>query len=133
MLATERGIDTGLAIFIVLILCFLSFFPIRLSRNVRMHALVFSIFFLSNTFVLLMKSLFGMRLWYEVNTILLGITAASVVAWLTLLRTAGEDSSRAPIRFGQEQESRLLAHLDTLNAALLRASSRPKPPLLDRL
>jgi hypothetical protein len=124
MLAMERGINTGLALFIILILCFMSFFPVKLSRNVRMHALVFSIFFLSNTFVLLMKSLFGMRLRYEVNTMLLAITAASVVAWLTLLRTAGEDSIRPPIRYGQEHESRLLAHLDTLNAALLRVSGR---------
>ena len=59
VLATERGIHTGLAIFIILILCFLSFFPVKLSRNVRVHALVFSIFFLSSTFVLLMRSLFG--------------------------------------------------------------------------
>jgi hypothetical protein len=124
MLAAERGTDTALAISIVLILCFLNFFPIRLSRNVRMHALVFSVFFLSNTFVLLMKSLFGMLLWHEVNTILLVVTAASVVAWLTLLRTAGEDSSRSPIRFGPEHERRLLLHLDTLNAALLRVSIR---------
>src|ERR1035438_1989752 len=83
MLATERGIHTGLAIFIVLILCFLSLFPVQLSRNVRVHALVFSIFFLSHTFVALMRSLFGLRLVDEVNTVLLGITAASVVAWLT--------------------------------------------------
>src|ERR1035438_5001934 len=124
MLATERGIDTALAIFIVLILCFLSLFPVKLSRNVRVHALVFSIFFLSSTFMLLMKTLFGMRLWQEVNTILLGISAASMVAWLTLLRKAGEDSIHAPIRFGPEHESRLLAHLDSLNAALLRVSSR---------
>jgi len=49
VLATERGIQTGLALFIILILCFLSLFPVKLSRNVRMHALVFSIFFLSST------------------------------------------------------------------------------------
>src|ERR1035437_1932597 len=35
MLATERGVHTGLAIFIILILCFLSFFPVKLSRNSR--------------------------------------------------------------------------------------------------
>src|ERR1039457_497190 len=78
VLATERGIHTGLAIFIVLILCFLSFFPVKLSRNVRVHALVFSIFFLSSTFMLLMRSLFGLRMADEVNTVLMGITAASV-------------------------------------------------------
>jgi len=124
VLATERGIQTGLAIFIILILCFLSFFPVKLSRNVRMHALVFSIFFLSNTFVVLMRSLFGLRLADVVNTVLLAVTAASVVAWLTLLRAAGEDSRPAPVLYGQEHESRLLAHLDSLNAALLRVSSR---------
>jgi hypothetical protein len=124
MVATERGIQTGLAIFIVLILCFLSFFPVKLSRNVRVHALVFSIFFLSSTFMLLMRSLFGMRLVHEFNTIFLGVTAASVVAWLTLLRPAGEDLRHAPVPFGQEHESRLLTHLDSLNATLLRASGR---------
>ena len=124
MLATERGIDTGLVIFIVLILCFLSFFPVKLSRNVRVHALVFSIFFLSHTFVALMRSLFGMRLADQVNTVLLGITASSVVAWLTLLRAAGEQSSPAPAVYKPEDESRLLMHLDSLNATLLRASGR---------
>ena len=124
VLATERGIQTGLAIFIILILCFLSFFPVKLSRNVRMHALVFSIFFLSNTFVVLMRSLFGLRLADVVNTVLLAVTAASVVAWLTLLRVAGEDLPHEPVLYGQEHESRLLAHLDSLNAALLRVSSR---------
>jgi hypothetical protein len=124
LLATERGIDTALAIFIILILCFLSFFPVKLSRNVRVNALVFSIFFLSNTFVLLMRSLFGKHLIDQVNTVLLGVTAASVVAWLALLRTAGEDLRLAPVPSGPEHESRLLTHLDSLNAALLRASGR---------
>jgi len=124
MLAAERGIHTGLVIFIVLILCFLSLFPVKLSRNVRVHALVFSIFFLSSTFMLLMRSLFGLRLADEVNTVLLGITAASVVAWLTLLRVAGEETQSAPALYGQAEESRLLMHLDSLNAALLRASGR---------
>jgi hypothetical protein len=124
VVATERGIQTGLAIFIILILCFLSLFPIRLSRNVRVHALVFSIFFLSTTFVLLMSSLFGMRLLNEVNITLMGVTAASLVAWLTLLRAEKEDSARAPVPIEPEHESRLLAHLDSLNAALLRTPGR---------
>ena len=124
VLATERGIQTGLALFIILILCFLSLFPVKLSRNVRMHALVFSIFFLSSTFMLLMRSLFGLRLADQVNTIMLGVSTASVLAWLTLLRTSGEEVRQAPMPFGQEHESRLLAHLDSLNAALLRVSSR---------
>jgi hypothetical protein len=88
------------------------------------HALVFSTFFLSSTFMLLMRSLFGHHLADEVNIVLMGITAASVVAWLILLRATGEYSPPVPVRSGEEHESRLLAHLDSLNAALLRASNR---------
>jgi hypothetical protein len=122
VIATERGIQTGLAIFIILILCFLSLFPVRLSRNVRVHALVFSSFFLSSTFVLLMRSLFGMHLLNVVNISLMGVTAASLAAWLLLLRVEEEDPVRTPIEPGHE--SRLLAHLDSLNATLLRTSGR---------
>ena len=124
VLAVERGTNTGLAIFIILILCFLSFFPVKLSRNVRMHALIFSIFFLGNTFVSLMRSLFGMRLGNEVNTIVMAVNAASVVAWLTLLRPAGEEVRPEPVQFVQGHESRLLAHLDAINATLLRSAHR---------
>jgi hypothetical protein len=45
LLGIERGVDTALAIFIILMLGFLSFFPLKLSRNVRVHALVFQSFF----------------------------------------------------------------------------------------
>ena len=120
-MATERGVDTALAIFILLMLCFLSFFPLRLARNVRVHALVFSVFFLSNTFVLLMRSNFGKRFTESVNTTIICVTAASVVAWLTLLRTTGEDSRQAAVAsVGPEYESRLMAHLDSINDALLK-------------
>ncbi len=125
-LAAERGVDTALAIFIILILCFLSFFPLKLGRNVRVHALVFSVFFLSNTFVLLMKSNFGKKFSDGVNTALMCVVAASVVAWLTLLRSTGEDSRQAPAALGPEYESRLLAQLDSINRALLKPSDRDK-------
>ena len=126
VVATERGVDTALAVFIILILCFLSFFPLRLARNVRVHALVFSIFFLSNTFVLVMRTNFGLKFSDWVSTALMCVTAASVIAWLTLLRTPGEDSRQAPAALGPEYESRLLAHLDSLNNALLKSSERDK-------
>src|SRR5260370_30655892 len=40
VLGTERGVDTALALFIVLLLLFLSRYPVRLSRNVRTYALI---------------------------------------------------------------------------------------------
>ena len=123
-LATERGVDTSLAIFIILMLCFLSLFPVKLSRNVRVMALVYSVFFLSNVFVLLMRSLFGLKMIGEVNTLLMAVSAASVISWLVLLRPAGEASPQLQVRVQEGYEGRLLNHLDTLNSALLRTSGR---------
>jgi len=126
VLATERGVDTALALFIILMLCFLSFFPLKLGRNVRVHALVFSVFYLSITFVLLMRLNFGLKFEDWLNTVLLVVVASSIIAWLTLLRSTGEDSKQAPAALGPEYESRLLAHLDSINSALLKASERDK-------
>jgi hypothetical protein len=124
VLATERGVDTALAILILLILCFLTYFPVKLSRNVRVHATVYSVFFLSNTFILLMRSLFGLRLADEFNTALLGVMVASVFAWLTLLSPAGEVAQPALPDLGTEHEHRLLHQLDALNAVLLKTPRR---------
>jgi len=125
-LAFERGVDTALALFVILLLCFVSFLPLRLSRNVRVHALVFSIFFLSNTFVLLMQMLFNATFKGPFNTAVSCVTTASVIAWLTLLSKSGEEARQPVAATSPEHESRLLAHLDALNSALLR-SSRPVP------
>ena len=132
VLATERGVDTALAIFIILILCFLSFFPLKLGRNVRVHALVFSVFFLSNTFVLLMRSLFGTQVYGigEYGSALRHGGERGGVADAATDR--GEDSREAPAPIGPEYESRLLAQLDSINLALLKTSEREEHARIGR-
>jgi hypothetical protein len=119
---TERGVDTALAVFIVLILLFLSFFPIRLSRNTRVHAVIYSVFFLSSTVALLLRTYFGMRVAATVNTMLLVLNLCSVLAWLALLNPAGEEVAGRPRMVDPANESRLLTQLESLNATLLRVS-----------
>jgi hypothetical protein len=119
---TERGIDTALAIFIILLLLFMSRYPIKLSRNARVHAMIYCVFFLSSTLGLLMRGLFGMLLAGPVNTALTAISAASVLAWLILLSSEGEEVPKVHPYMETPQEQRLLSQLDMLNATLLRAS-----------
>ena len=119
---TERGIDTALAVFIILLLLFLSRYPIKLSRNARVHAVIYCVFFLSSTLGLLMRGLFGMRLADTLNTAMTATGAASVLAWLILLSPAGEEVRAASAGRGTEQEKRLLTQLEMLNATLLRVS-----------
>jgi hypothetical protein len=88
------------------------------------HAVVFSLFFLSNTFGLLLHSVFGLHLKNEVDMLLMGTSSACVVAWLILLNAKGEEVQVRTLQFGRGDEERILLQLDSLNRTLLRASHK---------
>jgi hypothetical protein len=124
VLASERGVHFSLAIFILLILFFLSRYPVPLSRNVAVHSVVFSVFFLSNTLGLLLRSVFGLHVNDEVNLFLMGTSSACVVAWLVLLNARGEEVRLIAPHFGHGDEDRILLQLDSLNSTLLNVSRK---------
>lgn len=124
ILATERGVDFSLALFILLILLFLTRYPVPLSRNVVIHSVVFSLFFLSNTLGILLYSVFGLHVNSEVNLFLMGICSACMVGWLVLLNAKGEEVRLRTMQFGRGDEERILFQLDSLNDTLLRASHK---------
>jgi hypothetical protein len=120
-LAGERGLDLSLAIFILLILLFLSRYPITLSRNVRVHAVVYSVYFLMNSSATLLHTVFGLTLGEEVNLLFSVISFGAMIAWLVLLTPAGEAIPQAANHVTPEHEQRLLNQLDSLNAVLLKS------------
>jgi hypothetical protein len=124
ILATERGVDFSLAIFILLILFFLSRYPVPLSRNVAVHSVVFSVFFLSNSLGILLRSVFGLHVNDQVNLFLMGTSSACLVGWLVLLNAKGEKVRLRTVRFGRRDEERILLQLDSLNDTLLRVSHK---------
>ena len=124
ILATERGVDFSLGIFILLILFFLTRYPVPLARNVVVHSVVFSLFFLSHTLGLLLRSAFGLHVSPEINLFLMGTSSACMVAWLVLLNARGEKVQVTTQHFGRGDEERILLQLDALNDTLLRASRK---------
>jgi len=124
-LAAERGIDFSLAIFILLLLLFLAVFRVPLARNVQIHAAVYSIYFLSNTFVFLLRSVFGLRLKDQLDVLVMATSCGCLIAWLVLLSPKGESVPvpAGPVSRGEEQ--RILVHLEALNRTLLKASQGP--------
>jgi hypothetical protein len=122
--ALERGVDFSLVVFILLMLVFLGRFPIPLSRNVIVHAAIFSLYFLSAELGVLLHVLWGMKLSAEVSLFLSGASLICVGGWLWLLNPAGETApARLPV-FGSGDEQRILLQLETVNTALLRASRK---------
>lgn len=122
MVAGERGIVFSLAIFLILLLVFLALFPVRLSRNVRVHALIYTVFFLSNTIALLLRTLFGLKLADEVNAAFSVFSLLAVFSWLIFLSPAGEDVPGPALHLGRDYEQRVLSGLNSLNSTLLKVA-----------
>jgi uncharacterized membrane protein YcgQ (UPF0703/DUF1980 family) len=121
----ERAVYFSLVVFLLSILGFLMQYPITLSRNVIVHSMVFSVYFLGNTFLYLMLSMRGFESIVAVTNALSLITLAAVGAWLLMLNPAGElrkVSLRPQWMPGREEE--LVSQLNHLNAALLRATRK---------
>jgi len=123
-LRAEARVDLALVVFILLIIWFLSRYPIRVNRNVVVHTIIYSIFFFANSL--------GLVFWFfqmnikddRINTILMGISSACAVAWWIGLTAKGEEVQVHLPSLGPGAEQRVLQQLEALNATLLKASRK---------
>jgi hypothetical protein len=122
-LMIERGIDFALVVFLLLILAFLAFVPIPLSRNVIIHCVLYSIFFISNTIGILIVNVIGYRLGRVTSASLMGISVLCLAAWLVLLRREGEAKIMVLRKtWTPSDEEHLLGQMAKINAVLLGAA-----------
>ncbi len=124
LLAADRAITLSLVIFLLLMMFLLKGYPVRLSRNVILHATLFTIFFISNTIGVLFQGLFGTGLYAAIDAALMGISAVCLLTWLFFLRAAGEDVRVNLPHYAPDDEARVLDHLNALNATMLRVARR---------
>jgi hypothetical protein len=120
-----RSVYFSLMVFLLTILYFLMQYPVRLPRNIAVHSVIFSIYYLSNTVIFLLLSMLGGKSLSRARYVLLGITLASVGAWLVMLNPVGEKRMlrlRPDWMPGSEED--LVTQLNSLNAALLRATRK---------
>jgi hypothetical protein len=121
----ERAVYFSLAVFLLSILSLLMQYPITLSRNIVVHSMVFSVYFLGNSLIYLLLSMRGKGSIPMVSWALSGITLAAVGAWLVLLNPAGElRKLRLRPQWMPGREEQLVSQLNHLNAALLRATRK---------
>jgi hypothetical protein len=124
VVAGERAIDLSLALFLLLMLAFLNLYTVPLSRNVVVHAVVYTVFFLSNTLGMILRTVFGLKYATELDTGLMALSWGCSLAWLFLLSPKGEETRLRSPWFGPEQEERILWQLDSMNATLMKAGRR---------
>lgn len=121
----DRAVYFSLVAFLVTILGFLMQYPISLNRNVIVHSVVFSIYFLGNTVIYLFLSARGFGVLEVVKNASVVTTLAALGTWLVVLGPAGEMQKlrlRPDWMPGKEED--LVKQLNNLNIALLRATRK---------
>ena len=124
VMATERGLDFALAIYLILMLLFLNLYTVPLSRNIVWHAAIYTVFFVSGALGAILRTFFGMKFRTETDAASLAGSCACVLAWYFLLTPKGEEARVRQPWFKPEQEERILHQLDSLNATLLKVARK---------
>ena len=123
--ATQRGIDFALAISLLLILFFLSRYPVRLSRNVLLHAAIYTLFFLGGALTMFLRVFaVSSAATKTTNLAIEGFSCACIFVWVIFLTPKGEEVQTSFLNFGSRHEGQALRQLESLNATLLKASGR---------
>jgi hypothetical protein len=123
--ATERAVYFSLVVFLLAILFVLLHYPITLRRNIIVHSIVYSVYFLSNTVIYVVLSTLGYGTVQTVDYALQAVTLASLGAWLVLLNPAGEQrKARLRPDWMPGQEAELVQQLASLNDMLLRVARK---------
>ena len=122
-LLLERLIMTSMLVLLLCLVGFLTYFPVPLAGNVRVHLCVFALYFAMRTGLLFVRFLFGTH-WAPTITVfshVLGI--GCLLVWTVLLARLGETTPL--VRHAEpESEARLLAQLESINETLLRSTRK---------
>lgn len=119
----ERAVYFSLVVFLLTMLALLMRYPITLNRNVIVHSVVFSAYFLSNTAIFLLLSTRGFGALRIAIFATQAVNLGALGTWLAMLNKAGEQRRQRlrPARMPGREE-RLIGQLNGLNLILLRAA-----------
>ena len=121
----DRVIELALLLFLLLLTAFLGYYPVAIHRNARIHTAIFSFYFFAKTAILLLRSTIGPSIANETNLAGRLLTTFCLLCWIFLLTKAGEHRVvRSNWIMAADQEGKMLAQLDAINATLLKTTKR---------
>ena len=122
-LAFERSITFSLAVIIVILMVFLSRYPLRLDHNTYVASGFFSAMFLAQGVVRLVDSLSPRLYAFYADYPEVGFTALCFFGCGMMLRAAGTQTP-ARVAINKPRETELLLQLESMNSILSRSVGR---------
>jgi len=124
----ERGLALGLVIFIIILLFFISRYPIKLPRNNIVHCMLYSIWFSGVAALLVLASFVPKGYPHAINASLVLLGLFCYLGWAFLLSKTGEyQETRVRQNISPEREKALIGELNAMNDVLLRAARSISP------
>jgi hypothetical protein len=121
----DRVMELALLVFLLLLAGFLAYFPVLLHKNARVHAAVFTFYFLAKTVVLVFRGMLGVDVSNITNLAGRLITTVCLLCWIFLLSRAGEQRTvHSNWIAGAQNEEKLMAQLQAINATLMKTAKK---------
>jgi hypothetical protein len=118
----ERTMDLWMLVFLILIRAFMTWFPVRITRNGALYIGGFAVYFLSRATGLLLTNI-APRFRSGLDLAMLGVSLACLVVWISSIRKDGEE---ATVVTGPRRDPASIAEamgkLDAINARLTELS-----------
>jgi hypothetical protein len=119
-MSADQAVNFTLAIFLVLMLFFVSRYPVALSRNVVLNMVLFTLFFLCNTVVAILHAAFDLHLSATIDASAMALSCICQLFWVFALNREGENVPLELRNFTPEHEKRVLFVLNSLNNMALK-------------
>ena len=117
----ERAVNISLLCFIIVLVGFLTWFPVPLSRNTLVHSTVFSGYFALRAAVSLARTSISQDIAQLLNASVMAASVLSVLVWTFGLTQRGQEVKlRSGIRRTGVDEERLIEQLESINRSLIR-------------
>jgi hypothetical protein len=120
-LLADRSVALTIFLFLALMMMFLAWFPVPLSRNIIAYSIGYTVYFCVHSIAYFLVSVQGLNLAATVEPVQAAITLGCLIYWLFNLSAAGEaDQVTVSRLLNSDDRGRLVEQLDTINASLAR-------------
>jgi hypothetical protein len=121
VLLLSRAFTSIVFFHLILMMAFLVWFPVVLPRNAILHCLLFTLYFLSKSFAILLRNIGGWQAQPESNLVLQVAGCLSLMVWLLRMSPAGESVTIVVGHlWNRDEEERLTNQLQNINSMLTR-------------
>jgi hypothetical protein len=117
----ERTIDAGLFVFLLIVSVFMSWFPVRLKRNVAFYIEGFVIYFFARSLDLFLQNALPHSLSVPLGNAMLTVSFACLLTWAVGMSRRGEEASVVVgHRWNPDEIRHLTKQLDAIDKRLSR-------------